>query len=164
MADIAARDELTPGRSSAPAEVGAQRYGPRAEPGNQPPRTDVGTLVLHWVTAIAFIVSLFTGIRIAADALNAPVSRWLNPILPQGEIWTWHFLAGLSLFFCAAAYADLHVARGAREPQRAEEDARDGDAGRRARCASAASTWLLHWAAYLIIGIMTVTGIFLYLG
>ena len=56
------------------------------------------------LTFSLFLVSLFTGIRIAADALNAPVSRWLNPILPQGEIWTWHFLAGLTLFFCAAAY------------------------------------------------------------
>jgi hypothetical protein len=55
------------------------------------------------VTAIAFLVSLSTGIRIAADALNARISHWPNPILPQGEIWTWHFLAGLALFFCAAA-------------------------------------------------------------
>ena len=72
--------------------------------------------MLHWATAIAFIVSLFTGIRIAADALNAPVSHWLNPILPQGEIWTWHFLAGLTLFFCAAAYLDLHAALRPRRP------------------------------------------------
>ena len=70
----------------------------------KPPRTDVGTLTLHWVTAVAFIISLFTGIRIAADALSAPVSKWLSPILPQGEIWTFHFYAGLTLFFCAAAY------------------------------------------------------------
>jgi cytochrome b561 len=104
MADIAARDQLGSGSAARPQNSG-RSDAERADPGNQPPRTDVGTLVLHWATAIAFIVSLFTGIRIAADAINAPVSRWLNPILPQGEIWTWHFLAGLSLFFCAAAYA-----------------------------------------------------------
>ena len=70
----------------------------------EPPRTDIGTLTLHWVTAIAFTASLVTGIRIAADALHAPVSKWLSHILPQGEIWTVHFYAGLTLFFCSAAY------------------------------------------------------------
>ena len=54
------------------------------------PRTDVGTIILHWTTAVALIVSLLTGIRIAADDLNTPVSHWLSPILPQGEIWSWH--------------------------------------------------------------------------
>src|SRR4029077_16339122 len=86
-----------PGSSAKPDTRGIERT-------DKPPRTDVGTLVLHWATAIAFLVSLFTGIRIAADALSAPVSKWLSPILPQGEIWTFHFYAGLTLFFCAAAY------------------------------------------------------------
>ena len=58
------------------------------------PKTDIGTIVLHWVVAIAFIVSLFTGVRIAADALIAPVSHWLVPILPQGDMWFWHFMSG----------------------------------------------------------------------
>src|SRR6476661_6498296 len=103
MADITARDELTPATMARPRTAGRTTIE-RGNPANQPPRTDVGTLVLHWTTAIAFTVSLFTGIRIAADALHAPVSKWLSPILPQGEIWTFHFYAGLTLFFCAAAY------------------------------------------------------------
>ena len=70
-----------------------------------PPRTDVGTITLHWATALAFVVSLVTGIRIAADALHAPFSKWLAPVLPQGEIFSWHFLAGLAVFFCGSAYA-----------------------------------------------------------
>ena len=104
MADIAhGRDDLATS-SQRPPKTTAKTNSEAAERRDQPPRTDVGTLTLHWVTAVAFIVSLFTGIRIAADALNAPVSHWLNPILPQGEIWTWHFLAGLTLFFAASAY------------------------------------------------------------
>src|SRR3954466_13609981 len=103
MADIAARDGIpaaSPARPRGSARLQAQTGGRT----DQPPRTDIGTLVLHWATAIAFIVSLFTGIRIAADALYAPVSKWLSPVLPQGEIWTFHFYAGLTLFFCAFAY------------------------------------------------------------
>src|SRR5207237_4366763 len=101
MADIAARD----GPPAAPAPRRMVSRGARAQTGeraDKPPRTDIGTLILHWATAIAFVVSLFTGIRIAADALYAPVSKWLSPVLPQGEIWTFHFYAGLTLFFCAA--------------------------------------------------------------
>ena len=52
----------------------------RRRGGTTVPKTDIGTIVLHWVVALAFIVSLFTGIRIAADALVAPVSHWLVPI------------------------------------------------------------------------------------
>src|SRR6476659_1642316 len=103
MADITARDALTPAAIARPRSSGRVTVE-RGERTNQPPRTDLGTLVLHWTTAIAFTVSLFTGIRIAADALVAPISKWLSPILPQGEIWTFHFYAGLTLFFCAAAY------------------------------------------------------------
>ena len=74
------------------------------------PKTDIGTIVLHWVVALAFIVSLFTGLRIAADALIAPVSQWLTPILPYGDMWIWHFMSGLVLFFGASAYV-LYVMR-----------------------------------------------------
>src|SRR3954464_13623954 len=103
MADIVARDDLAPG------SVARSRHPHRAIPdrgaqANQPPRTDVGTLLLHWVTAIAFVVSLFTGIRIAADALHPHLSKCLSPVLPPGQIWTFHFYAVLTISFCAAAY------------------------------------------------------------
>src|ERR1044072_3138053 len=103
MADIVhGRDDLTTSSQSPSKKTRADAE--EITRAHQPPRTDVGPLTLHWVTAIAFLVSLFTGIRIAADALSAPVSHWLNPILPQGEIWTWHFLAGLTLFLAASAH------------------------------------------------------------
>ncbi len=138
--------------------------------------------MLHWATAIAFIVSLFTGIRIAATRSCAPVSHWLDPILPQGEIWTWHFLAGLTLFFCASAYLIymwrsglanrnalkktrvmvMPVARqdALRRPQRAAAlgglpDHRDHDGDRRASSISAtAAGWCqVHsYAAFVGLG------------
>ena len=35
--------------------------------GKKPPRTDIGTMVLHWGVAIAMVVSLATGLRIGAE-------------------------------------------------------------------------------------------------
>ena len=47
---------------------------------------------------------MFTGLRISADARTAVFAKWIAPILPQGEVWTLHFIAGLALFFCLTAY------------------------------------------------------------
>src|ERR1043166_3252290 len=162
MADIVARDELTPG-TAARARSSAR---PAAEPGQsagQPPRTDVGTLILHWATAIAFTVSLFTGIRIAADALHAPVSKWLSPILPQGEIWTFHFYAGLTLFFCAAAYF-IYMRRAGLASRNAFKKTRVMVMPVAAKMRFGGLNVLLHWVAYGIVLAMTITGVFLYLG
>src|SRR3954464_14675149 len=162
MADIVARDDLAPG-SVARSRNSHRAMADRGAQANQPPRTDVGTLLLHWVTAIAFVVSLFTGIRIAADALHAPVSKWLSPVLPQGQIWTFHFYAGLTLFFCAAAYF-VYMRRASLFSRNAFKKTRVMVMPVASKMRFGGLNVLLHWAAYVIVGIMTVTGIFLYLG
>src|SRR4051794_8728032 len=115
MADIVHRDLNT---AAGPSSASSARASAASDRRNQPPRTDLGTILLHWTTAVAFIVSLFTGIRIAADAVYAPVSHFLSPILPQGEVWTWHFLAGLTLFFCSSAYL-IYMKRSGLAPRNA---------------------------------------------
>jgi cytochrome b subunit of formate dehydrogenase len=164
MADIVhARDGLSAsGVSAATKRKTAMGTFP-AERQDKPPRTDIGTLTLHWATAIAFIVSLFTGIRIAGDALIAPVSHWLDPILPQGEIWTWHFLAGLTLFFCGSAYL-IYMRRSGLANRNALKKTRVMVMPVASKMRFGGLNVLLHWAAYLIIAIMTVTGVLLYLG
>jgi cytochrome b subunit of formate dehydrogenase len=163
MADIVhARDGLAASASKPPGKSKSADFS-RADRQDKPPRTDIGTLALHWATAIAFFVSLFTGIRIAADALNAPVSHWLNPILPQGEIWTWHFLAGLALFFCAAAYL-IYMRRSGLANRNALKKSRVMVMPVAAKMRFGGLNVLLHWAAYAIVLIMTVTGVILYFG
>jgi hypothetical protein len=164
MADIAhARDDLAARRPSPTTSKANAEQVSSGQRQLQPPRTDVGTLVLHWGTAIAFLVSLFTGIRIAADAPNAPVSHWLSPILPQGEIWTWHFLAGLALFFCAAAYL-IYMRRSGLANRNALKKSRVMVMPVASKMRFGGLNVLLHWAAYGIVLIMTVTGVMLYLG
>src|SRR5947199_2529563 len=112
MTDIVhARDELTTGLTT-PARSSSKSGVQETERKDKPPRSDLGTIILHWTTAIAFVVSLFTGIRMATFGWVLPrLSQWLSPIMPQGEMWTWHFFAGLGLFFCASAYL-LYIMRG----------------------------------------------------
>ncbi len=52
------------------------------------PRSDTGTIIIHWIVAIAMVASLITGLRISADAPVARTAKFLEPLLPQGEIWT----------------------------------------------------------------------------
>ncbi len=163
MADIVhGRDDLTTS-SQSPSKTKTKPTSAAIERHNQPPRSDVGTIFLHWVTAVAFVVSLFTGIRIAADALSAPVSHWLNPILPQGEIWTWHFLAGLTLFFAASAYL-VYVWRSGLANRNALKKTRVMVMPVASKMRFGGLNVLLHWAAYLIVLLMTVTGVILYFG
>lgn len=133
-----------------------------AEP-DRTPRTDTGTLVLHWVVAVAFIVCLFTGIRLASDALSAPVSQWLVPILPQGEVWTWHFIAGLTLFFGASAYV-LYMIRSGLTQRNAVKKTRVLAMKAPSAMKWAAVNVVLHWFVYALVVFMFVTGIMMYLG
>jgi cytochrome b subunit of formate dehydrogenase len=128
-----------------------------------PPRTDVTTLILHWLTAATFVVSLFTGIRIAADALSAPVSKWLSPILPQGEIWTWHFFSGLTLFFCSSAYL-LYMWRSGLSQRNALKKTRILTLKAPSRLKWGAINVALHWFVYALVVFLTCTGVMLYLG
>jgi cytochrome b subunit of formate dehydrogenase len=127
------------------------------------PKTDIGTIVLHWVVALAFIVSLFTGVRIAADALVAPVSQWLTPILPQGDMWFWHFYSGLTLFFGASAYA-LYVLRAGLAQRNAVKKTRVLAMPAPREMKWAAINVLLHWFVYGLVVFMFATGTMLYLG
>jgi cytochrome b subunit of formate dehydrogenase len=136
---------------------------PQASRRDRPPRTDVGTLLLHWVTAVAFFVSALTGVRIASDDLDAVVSKWLTPILPQGEIWTWHFLAGLTLFFAASAYV-LYMLRSGLLTRIALKKLRLFMIPGAGRLRYDALNVLLHWTLYITVIILTATGILLYLG
>lgn len=127
------------------------------------PKTDIGTVFLHLVVAVAFIVSLFTGVRIAADALIAPVSHWLVPILPQGDMWFWHFMSGLVLFFGASAYV-LYVLRTGLIQRNAVKKTRVLAMPAPPQMKWAAVNVILHWFAYGLIAFMFATGTLLYLG
>ncbi|HEV2560005.1 MAG TPA: ethylbenzene dehydrogenase-related protein [Microvirga sp.] len=132
--------------------------------GGKPPRTDVGTLVLHWLVAITMTVSLATGLRISADAPTAILSKALSPWLPQGEIWTVHFVASLVLFFSATVYL-LYIARAGLGGRIALTKMRLLTMkGVPSRMRWNAVNVALHWVLYGLVVVLTATGIALYCG
>lgn len=131
------------------------------------PRSDVGTIVIHWLTVVAMVASLLTGLRISADARTAVFTKWISPILPQGEVWTVHFIAGIGLFFCLTAYV-IYMAMGGLMERNALRKIRSVSlpgqsvAARKARWG--AVNVFLHWFMYAVVLIMTATGVALYFG
>jgi cytochrome b subunit of formate dehydrogenase len=150
--------------TTSPVTAESRSEATRRDPRSTPPRSDVGTIILHWSTAFAFVVSLLTGFRIATFGFVAPrFAQWLSPILPQGEMWTWHFLASLALFVCSSTYL-IYIFRSGLTRR---------NALKRLKVvlipAAQKKRWQgvnigLHWFVYTLITVMTVTGIIIYLG
>ncbi|HZH26514.1 MAG TPA: ethylbenzene dehydrogenase-related protein [Azospirillaceae bacterium] len=126
-------------------------------------RTDATTVALHWGIALLLVASLATGFRIAADAEDATLSRWLSPILPQGEVTRWHGWFAGGLIVLAATYVAFLVS--ARLTPRIALD------GSRLRALSARdhrTRWqsinvLVYWIAFAALALVGTTGALLYL-
>jgi cytochrome b561 len=127
------------------------------------PKSDFGTVVIHWAAVGALVASLLTGLRIAADALDSRLAAALSPWLPEGEVWSVHIAAGLALAAIAGAYA-VYVLRSGVSARlsagRVRAMARAGGAKQRWGVASVA----LHWALFALLAAQTATGVLLYLG
>src|SRR5260370_16171597 len=68
-------------------------------------KTDLGTILLHWILVITLTLSIGTGLRIAMDS---PEHSWLvafDRFLPLYTLWTLHIPAALTLFALSVAYA-----------------------------------------------------------
>ncbi|MGI9046124.1 MAG: ethylbenzene dehydrogenase-related protein [Burkholderiales bacterium] len=67
-------------------------------------RTDAPTVVLHWIMVVALVVSLLTGLRIAADEEGAAWASFLDPVLLQGSVDWLHVFSASLLSIVAIAY------------------------------------------------------------
>lgn len=127
------------------------------------PRTDIGTIVIHWTASIACIVTLVTGLRLASDQEFSVVWRAIAPVLPQGEIWSWHIVSGLALYFSCTAYV-IYMHRSGLKRRIALGKVRALALPARSKVKWGAVNVLLHWVLYGLLLVQTVTGFLLYLG
>lgn len=137
-----------------------QATGSNTKPGV---RSDLGTIILHWTLTIAVFASLLTGLRLSADAEGAWFSPLFEPILPQGEIWTWHFLSALfvlGLIFAYTAYMSL--ARLMRRISAQKASVITQQANRKLKIS--AINVISYWMLFVSIIVLTVTGVLLYIG
>jgi hypothetical protein len=127
------------------------------------PRTDYGTVILHWLLVGLLLVSLGTGLRFAADD---PATAWVGGVgflLPAGDLWSIHVWAGLGLTMMAVAYP-VYL-RWARLTRRLRLDKpRLSSLKRRGRARRGTINLLLHWTLFAVLATQLATGVMLYAG
>ena len=138
------------------------------------PRTDAFTFILHWGLVAALILSLLTGLRIAADydgSVAGAISRKLGWLLLEGSVIHWHIWSGWTLTFIAVSYAAFLW-----RSRQAGRIKVDRSRWRRLRLAvqrgkfwSDVSAWfaanvLVYQLGFVLIGLMALTGWLLYSG
>jgi cytochrome b subunit of formate dehydrogenase len=126
-------------------------------------RTDIGTILLHWLFAATLMVLAVTGLKIAADE---PEHAWLRvfaPLLPKDVVWTAHMPAALALGALATAYVAYLMSAGLFRRVQLDRVRLAGlFAAGQARWS--AINILLYWVFFIAVAAEIVTGTQLYLG
>ncbi len=152
----------TVGTERALAGLAGQREGTLALDASRP-RSDVGTIVIHWAAVILVVVSLLTGLRIAADAHGAIIAPLFEFMLPNGEVWTFHVLSGVTLFSFALVYV-VYLFRAALAKRNSLKRIKPLTMKAPARYRWQALNVLLHWLAFTALVVLMGTGAALYVG
>lgn len=127
------------------------------------PRSDVGTFLLHWSMAIAMVLAMITGFRLSWDGEGAVFSRFIAPILLQGDVWSIHFYAALAMFGLASAYL-VYLRRAVLFSRNALGRLRILMLEAPAKLKWQAFNVSMHWGFYLLTLVMFGTGVLMYLG
>ena len=123
-------------------------------------KTDLGTIVLHWLLVATLAVCLVTGLKIAADGPDAGMLGTIAAFLPASNVWFLHIVAGVGVMALAAAYP-VYI-HGAGLTGRLKLDG-----ARLARIASepwAALNVMLYWLLFALLATQVVTGVLLHRG
>ncbi len=125
-------------------------------------KTDVLTIILHWMMVIALAFSLMTGLRVSADHPDSSWAQAISLVLLQGNVIQWHVWAAFVLFFSMVAYV-IYLTR-ARLRNRI---ALDGTRLRNLRSQDHDTRWksinvLIYWLAFVLLLVAATSGILLY--
>ncbi len=123
------------------------------------PHSDAPTVIFHWLLAAALLVSLATGMRVAADAVDARISKALSPLLMQGEVTYWHVLSASVLCVLLLAYG-VFLWRSRLAARLALDLRKLGSDNRTLRWTMV--NRLLYWVAYGLLALAGVTGALAY--
>jgi cytochrome b subunit of formate dehydrogenase len=124
-------------------------------------KTDVLTVLLHWMLVITLGFSLLTGLQISADNPDSTWAHAVSALLLQGNVIEWHTWAAFVMFFTTVTYV-VYLFR-ARLKARVALDAtrmRGLGADRQTRWKSI--NVLINWLAFVLILIATLSGVALY--
>ena len=123
------------------------------------PKTDLGTIILHWLLVGALLGAIATGLRIASEASDSDWIAALDGLQPRS--WIGHLWSALVLIVVAVIYP-IYMWRAALMPRirldRVRLDAMRLRGVAHSRYRWAAVNIVLNWACYLAVLIAILTG------
>jgi hypothetical protein len=126
-------------------------------------KTDYGTVILHGLLVLAFMIALVSGLRIASEA---PERTWINlldAVLPRESVWTAHMQAAVVLFTVSVAYTIYLVRAGLGRRIRLDR-IRVRGLFRHGQARLGAVNIVLYWIFFLTMLTLMFTGGLLYFG
>jgi hypothetical protein len=128
------------------------------------PRTDFGTVILHWTLVALLAISVVTGLRIATvSPFDIEWLHWLEGLLPRTVVWTAHIPAAVALFGLALAYT-VYVRRAGLVRRISPDRVRLMGLLRAGQPFWSAINIILTWTLLLALLTQLVTGCLMYLG
>ena len=138
-------------------------FGPGGAMPRRSPKSDLGTVLLHWVLVVFVAVQIGTGLRIAS---HEPSLAWLSNldvILPREDLWYWHLVGALGFTAVFASYIAYVIA--ARLGQRSRLDrSRLNSLWRGGPAKWTTLGVIVLWVGFAALAAETASGILLYLG
>ncbi|HKS19077.1 MAG TPA: ethylbenzene dehydrogenase-related protein [Bradyrhizobium sp.] len=127
------------------------------------PRTDYGTIILHWLFVAAFGVAFSSGMRIATEA---PGRLWINlfdGVLPRESVWNSHMQAAVALVAVSLAYAVYLLRSGLARRVQFDQVRLRGLFGR-GQARLRAINVVLYWFFFVTMAVLLASGGLLYFG
>jgi hypothetical protein len=128
------------------------------------PKTDFGTVILHWTLVTLFVICVVTGLRIATvSPFDFGWIYALDSILPSSMVWTAHVPVAVALFGLAFAYA-VYIRRAGLMRRIRPDRVRLMGIFRGGQACWVAFNTMLTWLILLTMLEQLVTGYLVYLG
>jgi len=128
------------------------------------PKTDFGTVVLHWTLVALFVTCVVTGLRIATvSPFDFGWIYALDSVLPYSMVWTAHVPVAVALFGLGFAYA-VYVRRAGLMRRIRPDRVRLMGIFRGGQARWVAINTILTWVILLSLLEQLVTGYLIYLG
>jgi hypothetical protein len=128
------------------------------------PRTDFGTVIMHWALVALLAISVLTGLRIATvSPFDLEWLKLLDRLLPKTMVWTAHMPAAVGLFGLALAYT-IYVRRAGLARRILPDRARLMGIAHGSHARWSAINVILTWVLLLTLLAQLASGFLMYLG
>ena len=127
------------------------------------PKTDYGTVILHWLFVAAFGVAFVSGMRIATEAPDRLWINWFDSVLPSESVWIAHMQAAVAIVAVSLAYVIYLLHSGLARRVRLDQVRLRGIVGR-GQTRLRAVNIVLYWFFFVSMTVLLISGGLLYFG